>query len=506
MTALSVAAVALSGCGLFSSAPDASPIPVPPSASPSSSASAGPAEVDLSRFADQQVTWSNCGGTAECAVVKVPMDYTNPDGRTLDLAVTRIPATGESLGPLFVNPGGPGGSAFDYAKAADAVVSPQVRERFDVVGVDPRGVAHSSPISCLTDDELDALLAVDGTPDSAADIAEAVDASADVLAGCTREDAELLPFLGTVNAARDFDIVRAVLGAPTMSYLGKSYGTFLGAAYAELFPQRVGRMVLDGVLSPTASMVEVTHDQAVSFEKQVREFAAYCAGHDDCPFDGNGEQVLAALHAWLASLDANPLAGDDRPLNEALATYAVLSYLYFPGSDYIRLLGALQSAVDDGDPEPMLALLDARISRGPDGRYLDNSSDAFYAISCTDRPFDGTVADVEALAQEWAVDAPTFGPGLAWGVLPCAGWPASERLPSITATGSGPILVVGTLQDSATPVHWARELAADLDNGHLLLWDGSNHTAYREGSPCVDAAVNDFLLTGTPPPAGTICD
>lgn len=491
---------------MFSSTPEASPIPVPPSASAIASPSASAAPADLSRFTEQQVTWSNCGASAECTIVQVPMDYTNPDGRVLDIAVTRVPATGDSLGPLFVNPGGPGGSAFDYAKAADSIVSPQVRERFDIVGVDPRGVAHSSPITCLTDDELDALVAIDGTPDSAADIAEVADISDDVLAGCTRADAELLPFLGTVNAARDLDIVRAVLGTPTMSYLGKSYGTFLGAAYAELFPQRVGRMVLDGVLSPTASMVEVTHDQAVSFEKQAREFAAYCAGHDECPFDGNGEQVLAELTAWLASLDANPLAGSARVLNESLATYAVLSYLYFPGSDYIRLLGALQSAVEDDDPEPLLSLLDARISRGPDGRYLDNSTDAFYAISCADRPFDGAVDDVEALAQAWAVDAPTFGPGLAWGVLPCAGWPASERLASITAAGSGPILVIGTLQDSATPVHWAKELAKNLENGHLLLWDGSNHTAYREGSPCVDAAVDTFLLTGTPPAAGTICD
>lgn len=489
---------------MFGSAPQASPIPVPPSASASASASAAP--VGLSRFTEQQVHWSNCGATAECTTVQVPLDYTNPDWRVLDLAVTRIPATGDSLGPLFVNPGGPGGSAFDYAKAADAIVSPQVRERFDVIGVDPRGVAHSSPITCLSDDERDALLAVDGTPDDAADIADAVAASDAVLDGCMRADAEVLPFLGTVNAARDLDVVRAVLNVPTMSYLGKSYGTFLGAAYAELFPQRVGRMVLDGVLSPTASMVEVTHDQAVSFEKQVREFAAYCAGQDECPFDGNGEQVLDELTAWLTLLDTAPLHGSERELNEALATYTVLSYLYFPGSDYIRLRDALRIAVDEDDPEPMLALLDARISRGPDGRYLDNSSDAFYAISCTDRPFDGTLDDVEQLAQEWAVDAPTFGPGLAWGVLPCADWPASERLTSITAPGSGPILVIGTLQDSATPVHWAKELASSLDNGHLLLWDGSNHTAYHEGSPCIDAAVDAFLLTGDPPAAGTICD
>jgi pimeloyl-ACP methyl ester carboxylesterase len=511
-TSIAVAATfLLSSCGLGASAEVTAPsrpaISQPSTSSSSTAAGTGfpsPAP-DLSAFYDQKVSWHNCGN-ADCAIMKVPVDYGQPDGATVDLAMARVKATGDKVGTLFVDPGGPGGSAFDYAKAADRIVSKAIRQHYDVVGVDPRGVGQSEPVHCLTDKQTDEILAVDGTPDSPAEVTKTIEASGEVAAGCENNGGLLYAHMGTVDAARDLDIARAVVGDDTFNYLGKSYGTMLGATYAELFPDRVGRMVLDGALPASLDLVEVTKGQADAFEVAVHDFAADCLTHDDCPLTGSEDQAVKQLQDWLAGLDAKPLSTGTRELNEPIAAYAVLSYLYFPSNDYPQLRGALTAAMTHNDPAPLLQLLDSRIDRGPSGHYTTNGTDAFYAVTCIDRPFTGSVDDVKRYAQEWKATAPTFGPTLAWGLLPCQGWPAAGDVVTETrAAGSNPILVVSTKNDPATPYQWGEQLAKELENGHLLSYDGYGHTAYMRGSTCVQQAVDAYLLNGDLPDAGTVC-
>ena len=482
----------------------------PPASGASSSASPAPSPAsaaELSAFYDQKVTWTNCGN-ADCAVIKVPLDYSDPTGRTIDLAISRVKATGDAVGSLFVDPGGPGGSAVDYAKAADRIVSSQVRQHYDVVGLDPRGVGQSEPVKCLTDAQLDALLAADGTPDSAAEEQQTIEDSALPGMGCEELASPVYEHMGTVDAARDLDIARAVVKDETFNYLGKSYGTMLGATYAELFPDRVGRMVLDGVLPASLDLVEVTKGQADAFEVAVADFAEDCLSHSDCPLSGSVEGAVEQLRQWFLKLDGRPLdaLGDERDLTEPLAAYAVLSYLYFPSNDYPQLRSALKAAMTDDDPRPILALLDSRTDRAPDGRFTSNSTDAFYGVTCLDRPFTGSVDDVKRYAKEWAVSAPTFGPALAWGLLPCKDWPASaDGIATTTAEGSNPILVVSTTNDPATPYQWGVQVAEELQNGHLITWDSHSHTAYMRGSECIASAVDAYLLKGTLPEEGTVC-
>jgi pimeloyl-ACP methyl ester carboxylesterase len=461
------------------------------------------APTGLESFYSQPATWRNCGN-ADCMLVEVPLDYSNPAGETIELNVSRVSAGDGDLGSLFVNPGGPGGSAFDYAKFAEGVVSAEVLQHYDLIGVDPRGVGSSDPLQCLTDEQKDSLVAADSTPDSKQEIAELETTSAVLREGCAASESPLLGRMGTADAARDLDIVRAVVGDPVFNFLGKSYGTYLGAVYAELFADRVGRMVLDGVLPASTDLIETTRMQAVALEGELAHFAQACSESQECPWQGSADEIVRQIREWLASLDARPLVSTDgRQLTQALAQSAVVSYLYFPPSDYEALIPALASAVTQAQPDQLLALWDQRSNRDAQGHYANNALESFYAVTCTDRPFTGTAADAEALAREWAAEAPTFGPSLAWGLLGCADWPAvdgaSQPVTEVSAKGSAPILVVGTTHDPATPYAWAEQVAGELGDAGLLTWDAHQHTAYSRGSSCIDEQVDGFLLTGKLP-------
>ena len=495
---LPIAALMLSGCGLVAS-PEVTPIPTPttPTQTPS----------DLSAYYDQVPDWRECGG-AECTYVDVPMDYANPDGERVSLAVTRVPATGESLGSLFVNPGGPGGSAFDYAKAADFIVTQSIRESYDIIGVDPRGVGKSDPIECFTDEEIDMLISFD-EPEDTPGAQQRFDELTKLIAQrCEERGSPLFAFMGTTNAARDMDIVRAVLGDPAFNYLGLSYGSFLGAVYAELFPDRVGRMVLDGILSPRADAVEIAREQAGGLERAAERFMADCLEQSDCPFTGTVDDGMAQMRAFIDAASEQPIPTSlDRELNGALAAYAILLHLYFPDIDYPILREGLGDAITKNDGTALLEALDLRLNRSPDGVYQDNSTDAYYAVTCLDLPFDPTTNDVEALAKEWESFAPTFGPDIALSLLTCADWPATDedRVYSVTAKGSAPILVVSVTDDPVTVHQWGIDLAERLDNATLVTWEAFNHTGYTQGSSCVDESVDAYLLSGTLPPSGLVC-
>ncbi|MGV1003160.1 MAG: alpha/beta hydrolase [Candidatus Nanopelagicales bacterium] len=503
--AASLALLALAGCSFLPGGADKS-------ASPTASASeASPttSEAALSAFYEQAVRWSGCGGKFECTQVKVPLSYAEPEGDTIALAVVRLPAT-KPIGSLLVNPGGPGGSGVEYARAARAALSAEVIKHYDIVGVDPRGVAESEPVHCLTDAQLDRLLATDGTPDTQAEIDALVAVSAKVGAGCKRKSAQIAANMGTEFAARDLDIVRAVVGDDKLNLLGKSYGTFLGAQYAELFPAKVGKMVLDGVLPSSLDSDALTLGQAKGFDLALRRFIGDCLPRQDCPLDSSTvDGGVAEIQKLLAELNNNPLPGiGKRELNEALATYAIASFLYAPPTDWEALRFGLAAAFE-GDGSVLLDMADERVQRNADGTFANNGNEAFYAVSCLDRPANGGAEHAAQLAQEWAAQAPVFGPSMAWGNLPCYQWPLGTESNAarqvFTAKGSGPILVVTTKYDPATPYEWGVQVAKELENATLLTYDGDGHTAYFAGSTCVDNVVDAYLLEGTMPTAGVVC-
>ena len=493
-----VGALLLAGCSGGSEA-----TPPMPTDSPSVPA-------DLTEYYDQELSWQACGEDFECATLRVPRDYADPgSGEVFDLALLRAPSRGGAeLGSLVLNPGGPGGSGVGYARAARAVVSPAIQDAYDIVGFDPRGVADSDPVECLSDAELDALIDADPTPDDDAEVRALIDDAGGLGQGCAARSPEIYRWMDTVSAARDMDILRAALGDPRLNYLGKSYGTALGAAYAEQFPDNVGRMVLDGVLAPDLTAEEVSLGQAVAFEEALERFVADCLDRNDCPLVADDVDAgVAEIRAFLAGLDTRPLpAQPDRPLTEALGSAAILYYLYFPPGDWAQLRSGL-SAAFAGDGAPLLGLLDARLDRDPStGRYRDNAQEAFYAVTCLDRSF-GDVAEVPGRAERFAEQAPTVGPYLAWSDAVCAQWPIPpvNEPREISAEGSAPILVVSTQYDTATPYEWGVRLDDMLADSALVSYNGQTHTAYRQGSSCVDDAVDDYLLTGELPDKDPRC-
>ncbi len=507
--ALGAAALAL----LFGCTSAVAEPPAPAAPEPSGSASTSAVPADLAEFYDQNPRWSGCGGDFDCTTVRVPVDYSDPGRDSLELEVVRLKAVGEPQGSLLLNPGGPGGSGVDYARAARGVLTPAVVAAYDVIGFDPRGVISSDPVDCVDDAKLDALFAADGTPDTPAEVADLAATSRLFGEGCKARSPQIAPYMDTVSAARDMDILRAVLGEEQLDFLGKSYGTYLGAQYAELFPERVGRMVLDGVLPSSLDSDEITFGQAKAFDVALRRFVADCADQDDCPLPtGSVDEGIARIEAFIAGLDANPLPGiDNRVLTQALGTYAILSYLYFPPGDWADLRFGLEMAFQ-GDGSVLMEMMDQRTQRQTDGTFADNGNEAFYAVSCLDRPAVGGAEHAQELAGEWTKDAPVFGAYLAWGNLPCWQWPmgpgtaqAAGDPPVFRADGSAPILVVSTTYDVATPHEWGVEVAGELDNATLLTYDGDGHTAYTSGSQCIDDAVDAYLLAGTMPSEGTVC-
>jgi pimeloyl-ACP methyl ester carboxylesterase len=504
--ALGVAALALVGCSGGATAP----APSGPSVQPSPLASVpAPDSPLLARFYNQKIAWSDCGSPFQCGRLTVPVSYEDPSGPTIGLAVIRLRAGDQAhrIGSLIINPGGPGGSGIDYARAAQSVMDAGLRQRYDIVGFDPRGVGTSDPVHCLTDKLADAELSADTTPDTPAELSTLEQLAQQFAAGCATMSPALYGHIGTVAVARDVDVLRAALGDKKLYWFGASYGTFIGATYADLFPTHVGRMVLDGAIDPTLTNTSLARGQAVGFEVALRRFVEDCATEPDCPLPHGTAAGLARIRSFFAGLENKPLpTKGGRPLTEALAMNAVLSYLYFPPSDWEQLRYGLSVAFT-GDGSVLLGLLDDRLNRAHNGHYMDNSFDALNAVNALDHTDRPGPAQLAVLAKQWAALAPTWGAFMAWSNLPFAYWkaPATDAPHRITAPGSPPILVVGTTYDPATPYPWAQSLAAQLSKGVLLTRIGDGHTAYGMGSPCIDSAIDSYLLTGVPPPAHTVC-
>jgi pimeloyl-ACP methyl ester carboxylesterase len=470
----------------------------------------------LAPYYAQKLAWRDCGvGGFQCATLKAPLDYADPGVGDVRLAVARKQATGRSghLGSLLVNPGGPGGSAVDYLQRYAAIGYPaEVRARYDMVAMDPRGVSRSEPVKCLDGRQMDAYTQTDVTPDDSRETEALIGQFKKFAESCGAHSAGLLRHVSTLEAARDMDILRAALGDRKLNYVGASYGTLLGATYAGLFPGRAGRLVLDGAMDPTLSARRLNMEQTAGFETAFQAFSKECVSRTDCPLGGKGTppaQVGADLQAFFRKLDAHPIPtgdADGRTLGEALATTGVIAAMY-DETAWPRLREALTSAIKGNAGAGLLALSDSYYERDADGRYT-NLMFANAAVNCLDLPpaFD-IPGQVEKDLPAFEKASPVFGRGLAWAALNCAYWPVrpTGEHHRIEAKGADPILVVGTTRDPATPYTWAQSLSHQLSSARLLTYAGDGHTAYGRGSTCIDSAVNAYLLEGTPPTNGKRC-
>jgi pimeloyl-ACP methyl ester carboxylesterase len=462
------------------------------------------APAGLEKYYGQMLAWRECGKN-QCTDLTVPLDYADPQGRTIEIAVLRVPATGERLGSMLVNPGGPGAPGSQYAAQASLAFGRELRRNFDVVGFDPRGTGSSAPVDCVSDEDLDAYLSADPAPDTPEEVARTRTLARDFGAGCAERSGERVHHVSTIEAARDMDVLRAALGDSRLSYFGASYGTKLGATYAELFPERVGRMVLDGGVDVSLDSATLSLEQARGFETALRAYVENCVeGTSRCFLGESVDEGVAKVKQILDDIEAEPLQVGDRELTGGLAFYGTVAPLY--ASDYWFMLSTALRTADSGNGTMLLSLADMYASRDAGG-YTDNSMEAIYAINCLDDPAYVPFKDVPDHFAEFEEASPTFGRVFAWGLAGCAGsrGRTTEAPLEIRAEGAAPILVVGTTRDPATPYEWSQALADQLASGVLLTRDGDGHTGYRQGNDCVDEAVEAYLVEGEVPPAGASC-
>jgi pimeloyl-ACP methyl ester carboxylesterase len=497
----------LCGCSAGSSASgDATASPSPSSSGGATTGSAPAPSAGLARFYRQKLTWTACRTGDQCAELSVPLDYARPADRSISISVLKVPATGRRIGSLVLNPGGPGASGVDYAAAGSRAVGTTLTRSYDVVGFDPRGVASSTPLSCVSDARLSHILDSDQEPATARERRQFDATVRGFGEACLRSDPGLTRHMSTVEVAKDVDVLRQALGDPELTYYGASYGTAIGAEYAQLFPRRVGRMVLDGAVDPSTSTVQSSLVQAHGFEVALRAYVGACVRRGSCFLGSSVDAGARRIKRFLDGLDAQPLpAGNGRVLTQSDALYGLAEPLYVPA--YWSYLDEGLTQAFDGDGSLMMRLADAYLRRDASGRYDGNLFQALNAVNCLDKDDGVPTAQVARYLPRFRRASPTFGDSFAYGMATCALWPVhSGHQPApVRAAGSPPILVVGTTRDPATPLVWARSLARQLDKGVLVTRDGDGHTGFRQGSSCVDRTVEGYLVDGTVPSSDVSC-
>ena len=461
------------------------------------------ADADVSSTGSSSLTWTDCGDGAQCARLEVPLDYAHPQGKTIELALLRIPARDpdQRIGSLVVNPGGPGGSGVDFAGSFAAAAPGELRDRFDIVGFDPRGTGDSSPVRCGAD--LDAFFALDFSPTTKAERAAFIAGVRAYSRACKRSDGRLLAHVSTLETAQDLDRLRAALGDDKLTYLGLSYGTYLGALYADRYPAQVRAMMLDGAVDPRLGFSDTVVRQSEGFERNLQHFLDDCAATGTCAFT-QGADAGGAYDSLRSRIDQNPLAVGGRSLTDSLFDTGVFNLLYGGQSAWPSLAEGL-SAAQAGDGAPLLASADDYNGRAPDGSYSP-LTDAYYAIQCLDGP---SVARSERVTAFWkfqarvAKAAPRFGPFNAGTYAPCATTLAPVRRAKFpTAKDAPPILVVNATNDPATPLAGAEALARELSSAVLVTAPGEGHA---QVTPCIANISIRYLVDLQVPQDGTTC-
>ncbi|MEV1290305.1 alpha/beta hydrolase [Micromonospora sp. NPDC049679] len=458
------------------------------------------------------------GMSYDCAKIAVPGDWntaggggagasSGPDG-TFEIALMRVRSAQQRdrIGSLVINPGGPGGSGIDTAAylsfgPAFGGLPDEVTRRFDIVGFDPRGVSRSSPVKCVADADWDAAFGYEPDPKSKAQFDGLVALNKKIGEECAAQYGGRLRLYSTEQAARDMDAVRAAVGDSKLTYLGYSYGTLLGATYAQLYPRNIRAFVLDGAVDPRQDLVAGSESQAKGFELAFSNFGEWCRKTSaKCPI---GPDARAAVTTAIDKARTSPVRGSDgRAATPGWTFYAVISSLYTE-SGWEQLAKAIDN-LRRGDPAAVFDLADEYTGRGEDGHY-SNLFDANLAVNCADAASAPTIDQIRGLQSTWRRKYPLFGPALAVGMLSCATWPGQrDPYPTGAASGAPPVLVVGTTGDPATPYEQTPRLASMLAVGVVLTWEGEGHTAYPQ-TRCVTDAVNRYLIELAVPPAGQRC-
>ncbi|MDT9696267.1 alpha/beta fold hydrolase [Streptomyces sp. P17] len=476
----------------------------------------------------QELSWKDCpapseaqgGGAApsplpngdewQCATMKAPLDWDEPEGDTIGLALIRAETSGDKskrIGSLLFNFGGPGGSGVTTLPAFGEDYA-ALRTRYDLVSFDPRGVGRSAPVECENDQELDAYFQQDATPDDATERTELLDNTKEFNAACEENSKKVLPHVRTTDAARDMDLMRQVLGDDKLYYFGISYGTELGGVYAHLFPKRVGRAVFDAVVDPTQNPEQGSLGQAEGFQLALDNFAEDCTSKvEDCPIGDSAQDVKDRIAKLLTDLDKKPLPGIfPRDLTQTAATNGIAQALY--SQDFWEYLTQGLQQAYDGDGRILMLLSDSMNGRSENGEY-SNITAANVSINCADDKPRYTAEYVQSKLPEFQAASELFGDFLAWGMVSCTDWDVAGAAdhPDVSAPGSAPILVVGNTGDPATPYEGARKMVQALGAGVgvELTYKGQGHGAYDSKNRCVQNAVNGYLLDGKVPAAGTVC-
>lgn len=436
--------------------------------------------------------------------ITVPLDYDDPTGPTIDLAVARrLADDDERIGVLFANNGGPGAAASTIALNATLWFDPSITDRFDVVSWDPRGTGESAGVDCIDDDDYDRYFASgDITPETDEERAYLVRLAGEYAAACVERAGDVLQHIGTNNSARDMDAIRQALGETQASYFGFSYGSELGGVWTTLFPTTVRAAIFDGASDPDADPLDRERQQRVGFENALNTFLAECSADDGCDFHNDGDAEAAFDALWLA-LDESPLSSADgrAAVNLGVATTAVVQAMYSERT--WRVLEAALRDAANGDGAALLQLRDQYFQRGPDGEYSD-LIEAFQAISCADQVERPTVEEDDAEARSLVGVAPRLFPQTTGGYF-CTFFPPSlDPRIEITGEGAGPIMVIGTTGDPSTPLASSRLMADSLEDGRLVIVEANQHTGYGVNQ-CVNDVVDDYLIRLQAPADGTVC-